>query len=198
MCPRVAYLYLLYTSDLPSFPGVEVATFTDDTALVAPHSDCNIATTILQKATDTLATWNALWKIRFNPSKSVRVNFSLRQHNYNPTVLNGEDVPMTSHTRYFGLHFDQTLTWRDVLAISIEVFNFTILPKTSLFDYTATSIDPWYSSVGLYIGQQLPAHPKFPKQSGKNHHRCSMVCQYSTVPLRSPSYKYNTNMIQIY
>lgn len=49
------YFYLLYTSNLLSTSEVEVATFTDDATLLAPHSNYNIATTVLQNTTDTLA-----------------------------------------------------------------------------------------------------------------------------------------------
>lgn len=47
------------------------------------------------------------------PRNLYEWDFSLRQHNYNSTILNGEDMPMALHTRYLGLHFDRRLIWRN-------------------------------------------------------------------------------------
>ena len=47
-------LYVLYTCDLPQTANVTVATFADDTALLAIGENINDATNMLQKASDNI------------------------------------------------------------------------------------------------------------------------------------------------
>jgi len=51
-------LYLLYTNDLPQPEGTTVATFADDTALVAVGGDIAEATKKLQRAADEINNWS--------------------------------------------------------------------------------------------------------------------------------------------
>jgi hypothetical protein len=72
-------LYLLYTADLPTLPESTIATFTDESAVVATDSDPAIASQKLQ--TDLLAIQNWFKKLRMkaNGSKSMNVTFTTQR-----------------------------------------------------------------------------------------------------------------------
>ena len=72
-------LYLLYTSDLPKLENNTVATFADDTAILAVGSSNEEATEKLQTAIDQMQKWTKKWRIHLNESKSVHVNFTNRR-----------------------------------------------------------------------------------------------------------------------
>jgi histone H2A len=59
-------LYLLYTADMPTLRQTTVATFTDDTAVLASHSDPKIASNLLQKNLDKIRNWLKIWRIKVN------------------------------------------------------------------------------------------------------------------------------------
>jgi len=50
-------LYLTYISDNPQPAGTTVATFADDTAIMAVEADVEEATEKLQQAADTINNW---------------------------------------------------------------------------------------------------------------------------------------------
>ena len=116
-------LYLLYTADMPMQENVVIATFADDTAVLAPHHDYNVAVDNLQKAVDKITKWSSTWKIRLNSQKSIRVDFALRKHGYTPTLINDEPVTYSDNARYLGLHLDKRLTWKYHLHMKRETIN---------------------------------------------------------------------------
>jgi len=65
-------LYLLFTADLPMTDYTTIATFTDDTGLLAVHRDPATASQRLQSHLTLFHNWFAMWKIRVNPAKSAR------------------------------------------------------------------------------------------------------------------------------
>ena len=65
-------LYLLFTADLPTTEHTTIATFADDTGLLAVHSDPDVASQRLQNQLTLLHDWFEKWKIRVNPAKSAR------------------------------------------------------------------------------------------------------------------------------
>ena len=106
-------LYLLYTMDIPQLPSVTTSLYADDTGNVAHDADYDTAVAKLQSAVDSVAKWAKKWKIRINESKSVRVDFSLRPHAHDPTILDGSAVPVANSARYLGLHLDNKLNWSE-------------------------------------------------------------------------------------
>lgn len=105
-------LYLLYTTDIPATPEVTVATFADDTVILSSHKEYRAATTQLQSAVNRISDWAKQWKISLNESKSVRVDFALRPHNFEPVYLDNKPVPVASSAKYLGMHLDSRLTWQ--------------------------------------------------------------------------------------
>jgi hypothetical protein len=68
-------LYLLYTADLPTTNNTTIATFADDTALLATDSDPALASQQLQYHPDLLQEWCDQWKIKINQTKSSQITF---------------------------------------------------------------------------------------------------------------------------
>lgn len=105
-------LYLLYTADIPTPSQTTVATFADDTAILATHKEYRSATSLLQSALGQVSTWSKKWKIKLNEGKSTRVDFSLRPHPHEPVTLDGQVIVPASTARYLGMHLDSKLNWR--------------------------------------------------------------------------------------
>lgn len=76
-------LYLLFTADIPKNPDVKVATFADDTAVLAIGSDVAIATTKLQTALNRIVDWTVRWRIKLNENKSQHIKTRAPAPNYN-------------------------------------------------------------------------------------------------------------------
>ena len=107
-------LYLLFTSDLPEVENVTVATFADDTAILAVGFNIDEATLKLQKACEKISTWTKKWKIKLNESKSVHINFTNRQIFHQPKIkLNGVDVSIGNSAKYLGMTLDVKLRWNE-------------------------------------------------------------------------------------
>lgn len=105
-------LYTLFTSDLPHNSEVTVATFADDTALLASHTCPIQASRILQTSLNKTEEWLAKWRIAASVSKSVHVTFTLRKKDCDPVSLNGTQLPHHESVKYLGMHLDRRLTWR--------------------------------------------------------------------------------------
>jgi hypothetical protein len=63
-------LYLIYAADLPTTDSTTIATFADDTALLAVDSDPALASQKLQHLD--LQEWFDKWKIKINQTKLRR------------------------------------------------------------------------------------------------------------------------------
>ena len=105
-------LYLLYTADVPTQNNITIATYADDTAVLSPHENYNVATSRLQAAVTEIVDWATRWKIKINAGKTVRVDFALRPHDYVPTTINYEPVQQAESARYLGVHLDHKLNWK--------------------------------------------------------------------------------------
>jgi hypothetical protein len=66
MPERWLVLYLLYTSDLPNLENNTVATFAEDTAILAVESSNEEATEKPQIAIDQMQKWTKKWRIHLN------------------------------------------------------------------------------------------------------------------------------------
>ena len=104
-------LYVFYTADIPTTQNAMVAMYTDDTAILSRHKDYRVASTLLQNAVSKVTKWAKRWKIKLNELKSIRVDFALRPHGYEPTYIANKPVPSSNTARYLGIHLDSRLTW---------------------------------------------------------------------------------------
>ena len=89
-----------------------MATFADDTAILASHPDPNTASHNLQTHLHSLQNWFRKWKLHVNETKSVHVTFTLNRDVCPPVALNGVMIPQADDTKYLGMHLDRRLTWR--------------------------------------------------------------------------------------
>ena len=111
-------LYLLYTSDLPEMENIKVATFADDTSLMATGRNIVESTSKLQEANDAISHWCKTWKIKLNETKSVHVNFTLKKIENPPNVtLNNILVPVDNKAKYLGMTLDTKLHWKEHVKI---------------------------------------------------------------------------------
>ena len=71
-------LYLIFTADLPTTDHTTIATFADDTGLLAVHKDPIVASQQLQHHLNILQVWVDTWKIKINQAKSVHLTFTTK------------------------------------------------------------------------------------------------------------------------
>jgi hypothetical protein len=105
-------LYLFFTADLPTTDHTTIATFADDTGLLAAHPDPNVASQQLQHHLNILQAWFDKWKIKINQTKSAHVTFTTRCTLCPPVTMNNIPISMQTDVTNLGLHRDQRLTWR--------------------------------------------------------------------------------------
>lgn len=106
-------LYLLYTRDIPKSEGTTMATFADDTAIMAVANTCDEATTKLQTSLDSVCRWTKLWRINLNETKSVQINFTNQRTNPIPLYVNDQLVPYANTAKYLGMTLDAKLRWKE-------------------------------------------------------------------------------------
>ena len=105
-------LYLIYTSDLPHPEGTTVATFANDTAIMAVGADVEEATEKLQLAADNKNNWTKQWLIKLNEDKLTHVNFNNRRCHYITIIMNGKTIPHSQRAKYLGMTLDAKLRWK--------------------------------------------------------------------------------------
>lgn len=105
-------LYFLYTADLPTTRNTQVATFADDTAILAVHACPETASHYLQQHLDTLDFWLRKWEIKVNTAKSAHVTFIMRTNDCPPVSFDGHTLPQVNEVKYLGLRIGRRLTWR--------------------------------------------------------------------------------------
>lgn len=116
-------LYTIYTADMTFPPNTTIATFADDTALLAVHDSAAIASNILQEGLDNINSWFKLWNIKVNPIKSVHVTFSLRREECPTVYIDNNLIPSAQSVKYLGMHLDKRLTWKNHITAKKQQFN---------------------------------------------------------------------------
>lgn len=92
-------LYLLSTSDIPASLLATLATFADETALLAIYPDPIQASAILQNDLSLLEASYSKWRIKVNESKST---FRRRDCDFKTVFLNGTSLPQCERIKYLG------------------------------------------------------------------------------------------------
>jgi hypothetical protein len=105
-------LDLIFTSDLPHPVGTTVATFADDTAIMAVGGDVEEATTKLQRAADEINNWTRQWLIKRTGYKSTHVNFTNHRCHHISILMNGKPIPHSQTVKYLGMTLDAKLRWK--------------------------------------------------------------------------------------
>jgi hypothetical protein len=117
-----------------------MATFADDTAILALDQNPIVASEKLQNHLSLLQQWLCKWKIQLNNTKSVQIMFTTKSTECPPVMLNDEPIPMKNEVKYLGLHLDRRLTWKvhikakkQQLNIKTKQMNWLVGRKSQLF-----------------------------------------------------------------
>jgi hypothetical protein len=78
---------------VPTASNSAVATFADDTAVMAIGETVDISTRKLQSAVNKVAIWTRKRRIKFNESRSVHTDFTNKKIKQQPIFINGAQIP---------------------------------------------------------------------------------------------------------
>jgi hypothetical protein len=86
-----------------------VATFADDTAIMAVGGDVQDATNKLQRSADEISNWTDQWLIKLKEGKSTHMTFTNKRCYYIPIIMNGKTIPHSLTAKYLGMTLDAKL-----------------------------------------------------------------------------------------
>ena len=89
-----------------------MATFADDTTIMAVGDSVEGATEKLQQAVDKVNNWTRKWLIRLNEAKSVHVDFTNKRCQHIPITINDKVTPHSITAKYLGMMLDAKLRWK--------------------------------------------------------------------------------------
>jgi hypothetical protein len=112
------FLHLIYTADLPTSPATTIATFADDTAVLASDSDTAIASQQLQPTSTQSkpgSTSGACRPTHFNRSGTGTGTCP-------PVHMNNVQLPCADDVKYLGLYLDRNFTWHHHIFTLTKMF----------------------------------------------------------------------------
>jgi hypothetical protein len=112
-CVLGPVFYLLYINDVPTTSNSTMATFADDTAVMAKGETVDISIRKLQSAVNKDAIWTRKWRIKLNESKSVHIDFTNNKIKQQPAFINGTKVPYANTAKYLVMTLDAKLRWKE-------------------------------------------------------------------------------------
>jgi len=89
-----------------------MATFADDTTIMAVQDSVEEATEKLQRAVNKVNNWTRKWLIRLNEGKSVHVDFTNKRCQHIPITINDKVTPHSNTAKYLGMMLDAKLCWK--------------------------------------------------------------------------------------
>ena len=102
-------LYLLYTCDIPTIEIGTIATFADDTAILAVGETIKDTTGKPQTSVNKIYEWTRKWRIKLNKIKSGDVDFTNKNVQHLPVILNNKKLPYSNSDKYLGITLDAKL-----------------------------------------------------------------------------------------
>lgn len=106
-------LYQLYTRDIPRDPDTVIATFADDTAIMAVGTSAEETKHKIQKAIDKVCIWIKKWRTKLNESKSSFIHFTNRNINPTQIIINGHSIAPENTAKYLGMTLDAKIHWKE-------------------------------------------------------------------------------------
>jgi hypothetical protein len=100
-------LYLIFTTDIPTRKDTIIATFADDTVLMASNEDPPAASQSLHTHLTQLEAWLSDWLVKVNKTESAQVTFTNRRTDCPHATIKGAQLPVKNEVKYLGLIFDQ-------------------------------------------------------------------------------------------
>lgn len=121
-------LYNIFTYDLPTPDNCCVATYADDTAIIAPSYALKQLQKYLQSAIDELSTWFNKWRIKINPTKCNTIIFHRTRKHHLPEniTLDDYDIPNVDEVKYLGVLLDQNLKFSSHIAYTHRKANLAL------------------------------------------------------------------------
>jgi ribonuclease P/MRP protein subunit RPP40 len=108
-------LFLLYVSDLSSTLENKASLFADDTTIIKPISADPIACiNSVNNDMSNLLRWADLWRVTFNPLKTVYIRVSNKRHKpiLNPIYLNRVAVNEVDYYPNLGIMYGNKMDWK--------------------------------------------------------------------------------------
>jgi hypothetical protein len=90
-----------------------MATFADDTAVMATRETVDISIRKLQSALNKVAIWTRKWRIKLNEPKLVHIDFTNNNIRQKPIFINGTKVQYANTAKYLGMTLDAKLRWKE-------------------------------------------------------------------------------------
>jgi hypothetical protein len=90
-----------------------MATFADDTTVMAIGETVDILTRKLQSSVYKVAIWTRKWRIKLKESKSVHIDFTNNKIKQQPIFINSTKVPYANTAKYLGMTLDAKLRWKE-------------------------------------------------------------------------------------
>ena len=87
-------LYLIFMVDIPTRNDTVIATFADDTVIMASNENPQTASLSLQTHLNQLEDWLSNWRIKVNETKSAQVTFTNRKTDCPVVTINGTQLPV--------------------------------------------------------------------------------------------------------
>ena len=97
---------------MPKTSNCTIATFADDTAVLATGNSIEESTVKLQRTADNIATWTRKWRIKLNEEKSTYINFTNKKIDQRPIFINGVRITPANTAKYLGMTLDTKLRWK--------------------------------------------------------------------------------------
>jgi hypothetical protein len=94
---------------MPTTSNSTMATFADDTAVMAIGETVESSTRKLQSAVSKVAIWIRKWGIKLNESKSVHIDFTNNKIRQQPIFINGTEGPYANTAKYLGMDLNAKL-----------------------------------------------------------------------------------------
>ena len=108
-------LYLVFTNDMPTVPGVTLSLYADDAMFMCRSARPDRAARVMQSQMDELSPWLEKWRIAVNADKSQAICFRKRRRMPRaapePVTLDGQPIEWTGRVKYLGVLFDSRLTF---------------------------------------------------------------------------------------
>jgi hypothetical protein len=90
-----------------------MATFADNTAVMAIRETVEISTRQLQSAVNKLAICIRKWRMKLNESKWINIDFTNTKISQQPIFINGTKVPYANTDKYLVMTLDSRLRWKE-------------------------------------------------------------------------------------
>ena len=104
------WLFLLMISDL-RVDDMANWKYVDDTTLseIVPKGSCSRT----QHAVSTVENWSSLNRLQLNPEKckELRIDFKQQKQDFDPIIINNEQLQVVDHAKILGLTISENLQW---------------------------------------------------------------------------------------